>query len=401
MKVIIVLYKKQEKERTMKRTGLLTALVIAMIMLLAVPAYASENFWINADYLGITLEAGESMTYELDFHNMTDRGTNAKLTVESIPDGWTGYFKGEENYVYSAYCKPGDTYGPVYFTVETPKDAAGVHHVVIRAECDNGEYDEMDMELNVEEIKYGSSSLSTDFTQQDITSGTKALFSTTIQNNRPTEQMFSFTAQVPEGWSVVFRESGKETAVSTMSVPAKGSTPVMIDVIASNTAESGDYDIPVSIVSAMDKLSETYHVKIRGTYNLFVTTPTGRLSFDANAKKPTSQVVQLKNVGNINLENINLTAVAPPGWSYEFSEPTVDLLEPGQLKEVTMTVTPGSDIVNGDYALQVKAETVEIAGEQTFRITVKTETMWGIVGILVILAACAGLVLVFRKYGRR
>ena len=33
--------------------------------------------------------------------------------------------------------------------------------------------------------------------------------------------------------------------------------------------------------------------------------------------------------------------------------------------------------------------------------TVKTQTIWGVVGVLLIAAAACGLAYVFRKYGRR
>ncbi len=37
----------------------------------------------------------------------------------------------------------------------------------------------------------------------------------------------------------------------------------------------------------------------------------------------------------------------------------------------------------------------------SFRVTVKTSTVWGIVGIVIVAAVAAALVLVFRKFGRR
>ena len=59
------------------------------------------------------------------------------------------------------------------------------------------------------------------------------------------------------------------------------------------------------------------------------------------------------------------------------------------------------EALSGDYALTLTASNSETSDSTEFRVTVKTETLWGVVGVLLILAAVAGLGYVFRKYGRR
>ena len=84
-----------------------------------------------------------------------------------------------------------------------------------------------------------------------------------------------------------------------------------------------------------------------------------------------------------------------------FSESTVDLLEAGAAKEITAYITADEDALSGDYVVSISAKNSETADTAEFRISVKTDTVWGIVGVVLILAVVGGLGWVFHKYGRR
>ena len=131
-----------------------------------------------------------------------------------------------------------------------------------------------------------------------------------------------------------------------------------------------------------------------------VATPSGTLSFDATANKKKAVTLDVTNSGNIDLTNVNLTASAPDDWTVEFSESTIDTLAAGQTKEVTMNVTPSENSLSGDYEVDVTAKNDASSQTAAFRVTVKTATSWGIVGVVLIAAVIGCLVLVFRKFGR-
>ena len=111
--------------------------------------------------------------------------------------------------------------------------------------------------------------------------------------------------------------------------------------------------------------------------------------------------LSLTNTGNSDLTNVNLTSSAPTGWTVRFANETIDIIEAGATVETTMYITPGEDAMSGDYATTVTARNSDANDSVDFRITVKTETIWGLTGIGVILVLAVVIGIVMRKYGRR
>ena len=122
-----------------------------------------------------------------------------------------------------------------------------------------------------------------------------------------------------------------------------------------------------------------------------VTTPSGRLSTEAYANKQKDVALKIVNNGNTDLTNVNLSSTAPDGWNVSFSQPVIDVIEAGASVEVTAYITPGEDALSGDYVVSVKASNSDTSDSAEFRISVKTETIWGVVGVLLIVCVFAGL----------
>ena len=87
--------------------------------------------------------------------------------------------------------------------------------------------------------------------------------------------------------------------------------------------------------------------------------------------------------------------------SLTFDQPTIDQIEAGATQTATATITPSANAIAGDYVVTLSASTEGANESLQVRVTVETSPIWGIVGILLILAAIGGLVWVFRRYGRR
>ena len=207
---------------------------------------------------------------------------------------------------------------------------------------------------------------------------------------------------------------GKTTTAVNLSscVAALGKKVLIVDLdpqgntttgygIPKRSVEAGTYEIPVTATSVNESMPITLSVTITGSYGLTLSTPSGRLSLDAYANQESAVQLSLTNTGNSDLTNVNLTSSAPTGWTVRFANETIDVIEAGATVETTMYITPGEDAMSGDYATTVTARNSDANDSVDFRITVKTETIWGLTGIGVIVLLAVVIIIVMRKYGRR
>ena len=380
--------------------ALLLTLVMAAVLVsgLTVTASAAGGLSMSTAYPGIYAKAGDSLSFSLDFSNSGESG-NVDLSIDAIPEGWTGYFEGSGKEVSQVYVQGGSSTGLVSFEVEIPQETAdGAYEIRLLAEG-SGMSDSLTLTLNVSAEELGSSAFTTQYAQQEGDSDTSFSFSSTLQNNTPTEKSYSLSASAPSGWTVSFQADS--TQVAAVTVDARGSQSITVNVTPPANVDAGEYVIPISASSATETLEDELTVVITGTYDLSISTPSGRLSFDATANKATAVTLNVTNSGNVDLQNVNLSSSAPTGWTVEFSQSTIDTLEAGATMEVTAYVTPGEDALSGDYSTNISVKNSESSDSAEFRVSVKTETTWGIVGILLILLAVAALWYMFRKFGRR
>lgn len=376
---------------------------LTMVISLSVPVLAAENtLEMSTAYPGITAKAGDSPSFALEFFNDSGEGVDLALSVTSLPEGWEGYFEGGSNKISHVYVKDSEEWQSLAtFQTDIPIEAAeGTYTIELQAEG-SGLASALTLTLDVSEEELGSSSLTTEYPEQEGASGTTFSFSSTIQNNTPSEQSYSLSSNAPTGWAVSFQPTGETTQVASLTVPARSSQGMSIAITPPNNVEAGEYTIPISAISASETLDGELTVTISGTYSLDLSTPSGLLSFDANANKQSAVTLSVINTGNVDLQNVNLTSTAATGWTVEFSESTIPVLEAGATKEITAYVTPSDEALSGDYVVVLTASSSETSDQAEFRVSVKTETIWGIVGIALILVIAIVLWFIFRKFGRR
>lgn len=396
----------------LKRTGVALA---TSVLLLAAPltpfvSMAAESstvtqtavasgFVMSTDYPGISVKAGNSVSFSIDFSN-SGSGELTSLSTSALPEGFEGYFQGSSHTVSEAYVQNGYTEGLLTYVVNIPDDASDGEYKITLYAKGASKSASLTLTLNVAELNLGASTLTTDYEDQEGASGTSFSFSSTLTNNSTEEQSYAMSADAPDGWTVTYTASDGSTSVSAIDVDGASSSDFTIKVSPADNAEAGEYVIPITASSANETLNLELKVTITGKYSLSLLTQNETLSFDAKANKKTSVVLQVKNDGNVDLSDINLTASTPTDWTVEFSESTIDSLSAGATKEVTAYVTPAQTAISGDYVVSMTASASETSNSSSFRVTVETQTVWGIVGIVIIAAIFACLYEVFRKFGR-
>lgn len=364
----------------------------------AVQTVISSGLTMSTSYPGISVKAGDSISFTLDFTN-SGSGELADLSTSSLPDGFEGYFQGNGHTVSSVYVKNGESDGLLTYTVNVPDTATdGDYKITLYAKGSRST--SLTLNLNVSELDLGASTLTSDYQEQEGASGTSFKFSSTLNNNSTEDQSYALSADAPDGWNVAYTASDGSTSVSAIDADGASSTAFTITVTPPDNVDAGDYTIPITASSANETLTMDLKVTITGKYSVSMTTQNETLSFDAKANKKTAVVLDVTNNGNVALTDINLTASAPTDWTVEFSESSIASLDAGATKEVTAYVTPSQSAISGDYVVNMTASAKETSNTANFRVTVETQTVWGVVGIVIIVAIFACLYEVFRKFGR-
>lgn len=387
------------KKKIFSMLAVCLLLVTAIVSPLNVSAAGGLELY--TDYPGMSVKAGDSQSISMYISNETGSNIDASLNIVSIPEGWTGYFSGNGSQISRVHIQNGSE-APVAFNLQIPDDAQeGSYTVQLQADSDSGFSDVQELTFDIQEIQYGQGSFEAEYPEQEGASGTTFSFNATLINNGASDQSYSLSAQAPAGWQVSFRPSGESTQVASIEVPSSTSQGLTVNVVPPENIEAGDYIIPLNAISAGDSLSTELKVTITGTYALELSAPNGLLSFDAHANKESDVTLTVTNNSNVDLQNLTLTSSAPSGWTVTFDTSSIDVLEAGASQEITAHVKPGSSAMTGDYVTSFTVSCSEISDSADFRVSVKTETIWGVVAILIIIALLAGVGAVFKKYGRR
>src|SRR3546814_13684245 len=79
-------------------------------------------------------------------------------------------------------------------------------------------------------------------------------------------------------------------------------------------------------------------VAITGSYNMELTTPTGRLSTTITAGSDEKVELLVKNTGSAPLKNVEMKSSAPVDWTVEFQPAKIDVIGPGQPAQVVAII---------------------------------------------------------------
>ena len=397
------------KHKSIRTLSRMAALALALTLLASCAmaesldtAPAAEPYIeLSTQYPALTVKAGDSLTFDLDLDNYSGVSQDITLSVAEIPEGWEGTFSAGSNQVSVVHVKNQATNSEVSFAVDVPLETADGEYIIRLAARGEDFADEMEIALTVSAEEIGESSFTAEYPSQEGDATTDFTFSATLINNTLSTQNYSFTSNAPSGWQVSFQPSGESTSVAALDVEARTTQAMDISVTPPENVEAGTYEIPVTATSVNESMPITLSVTITGSYGLTLSTPSGRLSLDAYANQESAVQLSLTNTGNSDLTNVNLTSSAPTGWTVRFANETIDIIEAGATVETTMYITPGEDAMSGDYATTITARNSDANDSVDFRITVKTETIWGLtgIGVIVVLAVVIGIVM--RKYGRR
>jgi len=248
--------------------------------------------------------------------------------------------------------------------------------------------------------------LTTPYTKLEGTSGASFEFAITLKYVGTEARVFNLSATGPKDWTTYITPSyPKDQRILDIRLEPGASYGQTINAYTAPPSwlmpEPGEYQITVEAASGEIKGSIQLTAIVTARYNLSLTTPDGRFNTTATAGRNNYFTVVVANTGTAAIDSINFTSNQPTGWTIEFNPNKVDSLAAGGKKTVDANIKPASKTIAGDYEVVLTANGKQGMDDITIRVTVETPTIWGWVGVIIILLVIAGIGFVFMRFSRR
>ncbi len=360
-----------------------------------------KGLWLITDYPSLTARAGETSTIKLKLQNANLPPEQVTLSATGVPDGWKGEFLGGGQPIAAAMAAPNQSVDLSY-RLDIPDSAkSGTQTIVLHAK---GGAQSVDLPIHV---ALGGSELPAKLslkTKLPALAGTpKSSFeyTLTVGNDSGKPLTVSLGADAPPNFQSSFTENYGTQEITSIPVDAGQTKDVKIKIQPPGDVAAGTYQVTAHVAAEGASAAAPLTMTVTGHPRLRLTGKDGRLSGDAEAGKAASFALEVVNDGSAPAKDIELTATPPSDWKVEFNPQKIAELGPNQTREVQATVTPAAKAIAGDYMTSFTAGANGDSSSASYRVTVTTSTLWGIVGIAVIAIALLVVVGAVARFGRR
>ncbi len=226
---------------------------------------------------------------------------------------------------------------------------------------------------------------------------------------------FNLSVTAPPKWIANVLRDTQDVEAPAIELSPNVSIPASVRVrLASPTGEypnPGDYKMTFKASSGDISQSIELTATVTALYRFAFYTESERLDAKVTAGQNNQVSLILFNTGTAPIQKITFTSEKPSGWNVEFSPTEITSLEAGATKRVNLIIGPPDKTIAGDYMIKVSAipadplpnsvMNMSAGHEIDLRVTVLAPTIWGWVGIIVVVGVIGGVVVIFRRLGRR
>ncbi len=250
--------------------------------------------------------------------------------------------------------------------------------------------------------------LTTDYPKLEAVAAGSLSFNVNMDYTGVTDRVFDLKTSAPSGWDVYIQpqyETGKKISSITITGSDSGTSKQITAVITAPTypvPDPGEYKVLLTATAGNVTGSIELISKITAKYALTAAPKNQLYNTSALAGKNNVYTISLNNIGTATLTNISFTSTHPDGWEITFSPDKLETLNTNDTKTVDVTIKPAAKTVAGDYMISLQVSGKEAsATSMDIRVTVKTPTIWGWVGVIIIVVVVAGLFVIIMRFGRR
>ena len=366
----------------------------------ATPGAPPAALTISTTYPSIAVDPGGTARFPLQVTSPVVERVD--LTVVGAPEGYATTIKGG-GLIVGSVTTTGTSGSPALeLDVEVPEGITpGVQQLTVTAASPSGQAD-LVVDVVVADTSGGDVTLTSDFPVLRGAASQTFSFDLKLGNDTAQELTFVLEGTGPEGWDVQAQLSSQALA-ATAVVGAGDTANIKVTVKPAFDAAAGQFLIDVAATAGDYRATTQLGVEITGSYSLRLTTADQRLSTGVTAGSSSVFPVLIQNTGSGDLTNVVLTGTPPTGWTVTFDTPTIASIAAGGEATANATITTGNGAIAGDYIVTLAAKSDEVTTPSSIavRTTVETSSVWGFVGVGLIVLVLIGLYLVFRRFGRR
>ncbi|AIF68983.1 hypothetical protein PAP_02810 [Palaeococcus pacificus DY20341] len=234
-------------------------------------------------------------------------------------------------------------------------------------------------------------------------------YAVTLVNLGKLEDTYSLELKgLPSDWAYMFlKDTQSNIQVQSIKLDSEESRTVYLKIIPSYNAEPGTYNATLIITSSSGiKYERRLEIELVGSYELSVSLTSYQLSIKAGDESSTTML--LNNYGSAPITNINIEAEAPEGWEVEVVPSKIAKLESnrkglvgGGSNEVLLRIKVPETTPAGEYRVTIRVKSDQAEWEDSLRVRVRQSSSSTYIGILILIAAFGGLILMMRRIGRR
>ena len=356
------------------------------------------------EYPGVVINEGDDANVDLIVKNKGRRDETISFTITQSPKGWDTRIK-TYSFGITGIFVPEDDQKTVQFNAKPDKGTKpGTYTFKVSAQSSDGiltASPTLSVTLTEKEKEKGEIELTTSYPFLRGPSDAKFEFSLDVKNKIDKEALFNLTATVPKNWQANFKPPYEDKYISSLRLKDNESKSLNVQVTPDRFCTAGDYLIPVTISAGEAKAEAELKVIITGTYKIEAGTASGLLSLTTEKGKTGNLSIYVKNTGSAPASDIEFLSVKPENWKVEFTPEKIESIEPGDLKQVEVKITPAQMALVGDYSVGLTAKGEKGSDDLELRVTVKASAAWGWVGIGIIVLVILGLFALFVTFGRR
>ena len=359
-----------------------------------------KGLWLTTDYPALQVRAGDDTTLPLTIYNYGLPPQRTALSITDKPQDWKTTIEGAGKPVSAAFVSH-DGSASLSLKIDAPATAKPGHYTLaLHAQGDDGKSD-LPISIDLAPPLKAKLTATPKLPVLEGTPKTAFDFSVTVKNESASSMLANLSAKTPDGFVATFKEGYGSQELTTIPLKAGESKDLSVSIKPPESAAAGKYPALVEIKGGAADATTKLTMDVAGQPALSFTGKDDRVSGNAYAGKQATFPMLVRNSGSADARDISLSATAPPGWKISFDPKKIADVPANGEAPVQAQVQPAAQAIAGDYVVAMRANGDGLSDMASYRVTVRTSTLWGVTGVGIIAAAMLVLVGSVARFGRR